>query len=125
MTIFYLCRQGAEALDGTSSDSGNKPSAFRGAGYRLGTDDNDSERKPFHCGLLREVINNAIYILLFVVIPDDKTRSGTKPSAKGVTLKMWKNGFSVDDGPLREYGDPDNKDFLESIRKGFVLTYSP
>lgn len=33
-------------------------------------------------------------------------------------LKLWKNGFSVDDGPLRDFKDPANKEFLASISKG-------
>ena len=37
-----------------------------------------------------------------------------------VTLKMWKNGFSVDDGQLRPFDDPDNRDFLRSIQRGEI-----
>ena len=33
-------------------------------------------------------------------------------------LKLWKNGFTVDDGPLRKFDDPANKEFLEAIRRG-------
>lgn len=35
-----------------------------------------------------------------------------------VVLKLWKNGFSVDNEPLRDFNDPANKEFLESISKG-------
>lgn len=35
-------------------------------------------------------------------------------------LKLWKDGFSVDDGELRAYADPRNKDFLNSIRRGEI-----
>lgn len=31
---------------------------------------------------------------------------------------MWKNGFNVDDGQLRSYDDPKNKEFLDSIQRG-------
>lgn len=31
---------------------------------------------------------------------------------------MWKNGFNVDDGPLRSYTDPQNREFLQDIEKG-------
>ena len=34
------------------------------------------------------------------------------------TLTFWKNGFSIDDGPLQDYQDPANEDFLESIKQG-------
>lgn len=35
-----------------------------------------------------------------------------------VVLKLWKTGFSLDDGELRNYSDPGNALFLESIRRG-------
>ena len=31
---------------------------------------------------------------------------------------MWKDGFSVDGGPLRRYDDPANKQFLDEITQG-------
>lgn len=37
-----------------------------------------------------------------------------------VVLKLWKTGFSLDDGELRNYSDPGNALFLESIRRGYV-----
>ena len=33
-------------------------------------------------------------------------------------LKLWKNGFTVNDGPLRSFEDPKNKEFLSSIQRG-------
>ncbi|TVU14153.1 hypothetical protein EJB05_37600 [Eragrostis curvula] len=32
-------------------------------------------------------------------------------------IHLWTNGFSVDDGPLRQYDDSENADFIESIKK--------
>ncbi|XP_015881145.1 plant UBX domain-containing protein 4 [Ziziphus jujuba] len=32
------------------------------------------------------------------------------------TITFWRNGFSVDDGPLRRLDDPENAPFLESIK---------
>ncbi|XP_072552632.1 NSFL1 cofactor p47 [Salminus brasiliensis] len=37
-----------------------------------------------------------------------------------VVLKLWKTGFSLDDGDLRNYSDPGNALFLESIRRGEI-----
>ncbi|XP_041112720.1 NSFL1 cofactor p47-like isoform X1 [Polyodon spathula] len=37
-----------------------------------------------------------------------------------VVLKLWKSGFSLDDGELRNYSDPGNAQFLESIRRGEI-----
>lgn len=33
------------------------------------------------------------------------------------TVTLWRNGFTVDDGPLRSFDDPANASFLESIKK--------
>jgi UBX domain-containing protein 1 len=30
-------------------------------------------------------------------------------------IQFWNNGFTVDDGPLRDYDDPANADFIEVI----------
>ncbi|CAG2182920.1 unnamed protein product, partial [Oppiella nova] len=35
-------------------------------------------------------------------------------------LKLWSNGFSVDDGPLRDYKDPQNEEFLKSVGRGEI-----
>ncbi|XP_078396578.1 NSFL1 cofactor p47-like [Cetorhinus maximus] len=37
-----------------------------------------------------------------------------------ILLKLWKNGFSLDDGELRTYTDPTNAEFLESISRGEI-----
>ena len=37
---------------------------------------------------------------------------------RDLVLKLWKNGFSIDDGPLRDFKDPQNKEFLDAIHKG-------
>jgi UBX domain-containing protein 1 len=33
-------------------------------------------------------------------------------------LTLWKTGFTVDDGPIRAYNDPQNLKFIEYIKKG-------
>lgn len=35
-----------------------------------------------------------------------------------ILLKLWRNGFSLDDGELRSYSDPINAQFLESVKRG-------
>ncbi|NXN10447.1 UBX2A protein, partial [Indicator maculatus] len=35
-----------------------------------------------------------------------------------VIIKLWKNGFTVNDGDLRRYTDVANQQFLDSIKKG-------
>lgn len=42
------------------------------------------------------------------------------PSPTEVTLRLWQNGFSINDGELRPYNDPVNNEFLNSIRRGEI-----
>ncbi len=89
-------RHGAEEVQaGSSSQRPQGSSAFRGTGYRLG----DTEGAP------PETVMG---------LP----RHSEQPREVDMVLKLWKNGFSVDDGELREFQDPQNKEFLDSIRKG-------
>uniref|UniRef100_A0A8D0GIW7 UBX domain-containing protein 2B n=1 Tax=Sphenodon punctatus TaxID=8508 RepID=A0A8D0GIW7_SPHPU len=37
-----------------------------------------------------------------------------------ILLKLWRNGFSLDDGELRSYTDPTNAEFLESVKRGEI-----
>ncbi|XP_050407447.1 NSFL1 cofactor p47 [Patella vulgata] len=85
---------GAEAID-KPEDRKSAFSTFRGTGYKLGQTDDDSE--TVQGGALK-----------------------TAPRQVDMVLKLWKNGFSVDNGPLREFKDPGNKEFLDSVSKGEV-----
>ncbi|XP_018411895.1 PREDICTED: NSFL1 cofactor p47 isoform X3 [Nanorana parkeri] len=49
-----------------------------------------------------------------------KSPGETSRSRVHVVLKLWKNGFSLDEGELRSYQDPSNAQFLESIRRGEI-----
>ena len=33
---------------------------------------------------------------------------------------MWRDGFSVDDGDIRHYNDPQHREFLQSVMKGQI-----
>ncbi|KAK3103612.1 hypothetical protein FSP39_020524 [Pinctada imbricata] len=89
---------GAEEVGSEAGPS--KPNAskfaFRGAGYKLG----DTEDAPSS------------------MIQGRPLQQG--PKQVDMVLKLWKDGFSVDDGPLRDFKDPQNKEFLDSISKGEV-----
>ncbi|KAJ9592503.1 hypothetical protein L9F63_015820, partial [Diploptera punctata] len=85
---------GAEVVDPRSS-SQPRQTTFSGTGYRLGQSNNDSE----------------------VIGPPMSSR---RESHTEVTLKLWKEGFSINDGQIREYNDPENREFLDSVRKGEV-----
>lgn len=85
--------RGAKSIDEVEQDNNNK--SFSGAGYRLGFTGSSTNQpsKP---------------------IPE------TVKKEKTVTLSFYKNGFTVDDGPLRKYDDPANHSFLDEINKGYV-----
>ncbi|KAF9934933.1 hypothetical protein BGZ65_003570 [Modicella reniformis] len=36
------------------------------------------------------------------------------------TLTFWRNGYSLEDGPLMSYTDPANRDFLDQISSGYL-----
>lgn len=38
-------------------------------------------------------------------------------------LTFWKDGFSVEDGPLMKYDDPANQEILAAIKAGYVLVF--
>ncbi|KAG8227241.1 hypothetical protein J437_LFUL003972 [Ladona fulva] len=86
---------GAEVVDTKNQPHGSKGkvSTFSGTGYKLGQSNDDTE-----------------------VIQGPST--SRQESQSEVTLKMWKEGFSIDDGPLRLYTEPDSRAFLDAVRQG-------
>lgn len=52
-----------------------------------------------------------------VVNADSKNEARKTQS---VVLKLWSQGFSIDDGELRLYDDPENKEFLETVMRGEI-----
>ncbi|KAJ8325477.1 protein phosphatase regulator, variant 2 [Batrachochytrium dendrobatidis] len=77
-----------------------KPLFFGGSGRRLGSEE-DVDTGPLQ--------------------PVEQV---TDPSTQRVErhLTFWRNGFSIDDGPLREYDDPVNQEFLKAINSGRAPT---
>ena len=53
------------------------------------------------------------------VIPDSTPRE-LEPVSR--LLTFWKNGFSVEDGPLLRYDDPQNQEMLNAIKSGRAPT---
>ncbi|CAG8514580.1 1366_t:CDS:10 [Paraglomus brasilianum] len=75
-----------------------KPSHFGGTGYRLGSEDEPS-----------------------VVIPSSADSGSHEPEELQPVVRhltFWRNGFSIEDGPLMAYDDPANKEFLQAINSG-------
>ncbi|XP_042301884.1 UBX domain-containing protein 2A [Sceloporus undulatus] len=46
------------------------------------------------------------------------TQQAKVKSQVDTTIKLWKNGFTVNDGELRSYTDVANQRFLDSVKKG-------
>ncbi|XP_068214868.1 NSFL1 cofactor p47 [Palaemon carinicauda] len=84
---------GAEVVEGSKDGKKSKPT-YSGTGYRLGETTDDTQ-----------------------VIP---AAAKTDEEPRDVLLKMWRTGFTVDNGPLRSYEDPSNAEFLSSIRRGEI-----
>ncbi|XP_064429079.1 NSFL1 cofactor p47 isoform X1 [Mirounga angustirostris] len=91
---------GAVAVERVTKSPGeaSKPRPFAGGGYRLGAA--PEEESAYVAG--------------------ERRRHSGQDVSVHVVLKLWKSGFSLDNGELRSYQDPSNAQFLESIRRGEV-----
>ncbi|KAM8947505.1 NSFL1 cofactor p47 [Pelodytes ibericus] len=89
---------GAVAVDRASKSpgEGSKSSPFAGGGYRLGAA--PEEESAYVLGARRQHSAQDVHVV----------------------LKLWKNGFSLDESDLRSYQDPGNAQFLEAIRRGEI-----
>ncbi|XP_075419986.1 NSFL1 cofactor p47 isoform X2 [Tenrec ecaudatus] len=89
---------GAVAVERVTKSPGesSKPRPFAGGGYRLGAA--PEEESAYVAGERRRHSGQDVHVV----------------------LKLWKSGFSLDNGELRSYQDPANAQFLESIRRGEV-----
>ncbi|KAF5405112.1 UBX domain-containing protein 1 [Paragonimus heterotremus] len=100
--------QGAEVLDmdryNEKTNKSKTRTAFSGTGFKLGEDPNEPS--------VPEPRQNA----------SGSTAEGNADSVmeKSVVVKMWRDGFSLDNGPLRAYNDPSSFVFLEDIKAGRV-----
>uniref|UniRef100_A0A3Q1GJS4 NSFL1 cofactor p47 n=1 Tax=Acanthochromis polyacanthus TaxID=80966 RepID=A0A3Q1GJS4_9TELE len=90
---------GAVPLDRSGRGPGepSKARAFVGGGYRLGAA--PEEESTYVAG--------------------ERQASNSQQDVH-VVLKLWKTGFSLDNGELRNYSDPGNANFLEAIRRGEI-----
>jgi len=83
----------AKAL-GAQSPSEYQPESttFSGSGYRLGNQPN-TKSQPIPSSVKKEIRKS---------------------------LFMWDDGFSIDDGPLRQFNDPANKAFMDCVMQGKI-----
>lgn len=50
--------------------------------------------------------------------PTVNASSSSDTDIQTVILKLWRQGFSINDGELRPYDQPQNKIFLETVMRG-------
>uniref|UniRef100_A0A6B2EFF8 Protein tyrosine phosphatase shp1/cofactor for p97 atpase-mediated vesicle membrane fusion n=1 Tax=Phlebotomus kandelakii TaxID=1109342 RepID=A0A6B2EFF8_9DIPT len=85
---------GAEVVDPQGSQSSG-PEMFSGTGYRLGMTNDDHTALP-------------------------TGRPSRPQNIEPLVLKLWREGFSINDGELRLYEDPANKEFMSSMTRGEI-----
>ncbi|XP_046428041.1 NSFL1 cofactor p47 [Neodiprion fabricii] len=91
--MFKSCQEQAVSSDPRAT-SQQRPSTFGGTGYKLGQTSSDTEVTP---------------------------SPSTQESNTGlITLKLWREGFTLNDGDIRPYNDPGNREFLAAIKRGEV-----
>uniref|UniRef100_W8B5B3 NSFL1 cofactor p47 n=1 Tax=Ceratitis capitata TaxID=7213 RepID=W8B5B3_CERCA len=83
----------------TSTGASTSGAVQWGQGVRLGMTDND-----------HAVVGGK----------EQEDSSSTDEKRPIVVLKLWSQGFSIDDGELRLYDDPENKEFLETVMRGEI-----
>jgi UBX domain-containing protein 1 len=93
-TLLTASRNAARPGGGEPSSSAPQ-SRFRGSGMTLGGDDTPSQ-----------------------VIPDPTPRTLDPGPTQTRILHLWEDGFSIEDGPLRRFDDPQNAADLQMIRQG-------
>lgn len=92
--MFKLCQ--AQSVEVKPKSSGQqRPNTFSGTGYKLGQTNSDTE-----------------------VVSASSSSQGS--SSGPISLKLWKNGFTVNDSELRSYDDPENRKFLDTIKRGEI-----
>jgi len=87
--------QGAEVVGEDSRGKKSPRKTFKGTSYRLGETPDDTQ-----------------------VIPDEAHED--EEEATTVTLSLYLNGFTVDNGPLRLYTQPENIMFIQQIKNGQI-----
>ncbi|XP_053677424.1 NSFL1 cofactor p47 [Anopheles nili] len=97
--IFRSAQDGSlETFDPSDDSSGPGSSFYTGAGYRLGQTEDDHQE----------------------VTPRGSRSASGSQASEVVTLTLWRQGFVINDGELRLYEDPANRDFFESIKRGEI-----
>ncbi|KAF8425557.1 hypothetical protein EV426DRAFT_595633 [Tirmania nivea] len=83
---------------GEASAGPSRP-RFTGSGHTLGSDESPS-----------------------VHVPDTSAQPARAPETVHRSLTFWRDGFSIEDGPLMRYDEPANQEILRAIQSGRAPT---
>lgn len=96
--VFKQAQSGKmDQFDDDEENSEPRFSSFEGTGYRLGQSSEDS-----------------------VTVKSSGSKKRTGDDCDTVTVKVYRQGFTVDDGEIRPYEDPRNREFFESITRNEI-----
>ncbi|KNA09258.1 hypothetical protein SOVF_154940 [Spinacia oleracea] len=134
-TFADLHRNSAEDGSGSDSDS-DRPAEFYTGGQKSGVVVQDPSKENGAEAIFEQARRNgASEVPVDFHQPSSSSRSFTgtarllsgetmssspheqAPEAIVYTVTLWRNGFTVNDGPLRRFDDEENASFLESITK--------
>uniref|UniRef100_A0A915LRC6 SEP domain-containing protein n=1 Tax=Meloidogyne javanica TaxID=6303 RepID=A0A915LRC6_MELJA len=104
-----LTPEQAEAL-GRQQQSGSNSSGRFSGGFRLGG--NGVESGPVGGGNVAPTTAAATNV----------GNNSNKPPQQVVRMYIWSNGFSLDDGPLRSFNDPQNMAFIQAVTSKRIPT---
>ncbi|XP_077267520.1 NSFL1 cofactor p47 isoform X1 [Temnothorax americanus] len=93
--MFKTCQEQSLAADPPKIGGQQRPNTFRGTGYKLGQTSSDSEA-------------------VMGANADQQSSNGL------IVLKLWKDGFTINDSEIRSYDDVENRDFLDAIKRGEI-----
>lgn len=92
--MFKSCKNQSIALE-QKPGGHQRPNTFGGTAYKLGQTNSDTE-------------------VVSATSSDDQANPAI------ITLKLWKDGFTINDSDLREYTDPESREFLAAIKRGEI-----
>lgn len=100
VSLLTALHRQAPRPEASSSDGPSTPTTFSGTGQTLGGEGVESRSIPDP---------NAA--------PTSRAAAASGPVQER-TLHLWRDGFSIDDGELRRFDDPENADALRMIQQG-------
>ncbi|XP_047369098.1 NSFL1 cofactor p47 [Vespa velutina] len=92
--MFKSCQEQSISIEPRTSGQ-QRPNTFSGTGYKLGQTNSDTE-----------VVSGA--------------QSNQQSNTGLITLKLWRDGFTINDREIRPYSDPENREFLAAIKRGEI-----